>query len=256
MNIKILIALHKPYWVVHDEAYMPIQAGKKLNKDIGFKGDDTGENISDKNRNYCELTAIYWAWKNLEADYIGLVHYRRYFTKKSLLKNKKNSVLKIKDWVNLLNQYDIVLPKKRNYYIETNYSHYAHAHYGKDLDKTREVIKQLFPEYEKSFEKVMNKRTAHMFNMFVMKKDKYDRYCQWLFTILFALESQIDISGYNKTEARVFGYISELLLDVWLNNQKLSYKEINVTFMEKQNWLKKGFIFLKRKFYDRGYKVE
>ena len=80
MNIKILVATHKPYWMPDDDVYLPIHVGKAGQKDIGFIGDDTGENISYKNANYCELTGMYWAWKNLQADYIGLCHYRRYFT--------------------------------------------------------------------------------------------------------------------------------------------------------------------------------
>lgn len=250
MDIKILIALHKPYWVEQDKAYLPINVGKKGKPYIGFVGDDTGDNISEKNPNYCELTALYWAWKNINANYIGLVHYRRYFTNKDggNEEEKKRYVLKYEDWLNVLEQYDIVVPKKRKYYIETNYSHYIHAHNKNDIDITRIIIEKLCPEYMNSFEKVMNSTSAHMFNMFVMKKDKFDLYCEWLFSILFALEKRIDISKYDKVEARVFGYISELLLDVWLYRWHFLYKEINVTFMEKQDWLKKSFYFLKRKF--------
>ena len=78
-NIKILVAAHKKYWMPSDEMYLPIQVGHAIaDVNIGYQPDDTGENISAKNANYCELTGIYWAWKNLDADYIGLVHYRRY----------------------------------------------------------------------------------------------------------------------------------------------------------------------------------
>lgn len=250
MDIKILIALHKPYWAEKNKAYLPINVGKKGKPYIGFIGDDTGDNISEKNPNYCELTALYWAWKNVKADYIGLVHYRRYFTYKDggSENEKKRYILKYEDWLKIVEKYDIIVPKRRKYYIETNYSHYMHAHNKNDLDMTRIIIEELCPEYMKSFEKVMNRTSAHMFNMFVMKKDKFHLYCKWLFPILFELENRIDISKYDRTEARVFGYISELLLDVWLYKWDFLYKEVNVTFMEKQDWLKKGFCFLKRKF--------
>lgn len=241
--------MHKPYWIPSDSVYMPIHVGKKGKQSIGFMGDDTGNNISEKNPNYCELTGLYWAWKNLQADYIGLVHYRRYFTYKDGHNNddKKKYVLQYSDWLNLLSKYDIIVPLKRKYYIETNYSHYAHAHNKLDLDMTRDIIKELYPEYQDAFDQVMKQTSAHMFNMFVMKKDKFDTYCKWLFSILFKLENRIEISSYNITEARVFGYISELLLDVWINKNNIVYKEVNVTFMEKQNWLKKGTKFLLRK---------
>ena len=88
-----------------------------------------------------------------------------------------------------------------------------------------------------------------MFNMFVMRRDYFTDYCQWLFDVLTELEKRIDISNYNPAEARVYGYISELLLDVWLEANNLEVYEQNVAFLEPQNWLKKGGLFLKRKFF-------
>ncbi|WP_278402404.1 MULTISPECIES: DUF4422 domain-containing protein [Megamonas] len=250
MNIKFLVATHKKYWMPKDEIYLPIQVGKEGKQDLGYIGDNTGDNISTKNSNYCELTAIYWAWKNLEADYIGLVHYRRYFTKHNFrnCEKKKQDILTKNDFENILKDVDIIVPDKRKYYIETNRSHYNHAHYKKDLNETENIIKEIYPEYSIAFNKVMNRTWAHMFNMFIMRKDYFDEYCEWLFTILFELEKRIDISNYTVMEARVFGFISELLLDVWLETKQIKYREVNVSFIEKQNWLKKGYLFLKRKF--------
>ena len=249
MNIKILVATHKKYWMPEDEVYLPIHVGKEGKQDLGYIGDNTGDNISIKNSNYCELTAIYWAWKNLEADYIGLVHYRRYFTKHNLrnCEKKKQDILTKNDFENILKDVDIIVPDKRKYYIETIRSHYNHSYYEKDLNETENIIKEIYPEYSIAFNKVMNRTWAHMFNMFVMRRDYFDEYCEWLFTILFELEERIDISNYTTMEARVFGFISELLLDVWLETKQINYKEVNVSFMEKQNWLKKGGLFLKRK---------
>ena len=248
MNIKFLVATHKKYWMPKDEIYLPIQVGKEGKQDLGYIGDNTGDNISTKNSNYCELTAIYWAWKNLEADYIGLVHYRRYFTKHNFrnCEKKKQDILTKNDFENILKDVDIIVPDKRKYYIETNRSHYNHAHYKKDLNETENIIKEIYPEYSIAFNKVMNRTWAHMFNMFIMRKDYFDEYCEWLFTILFELEKRIDISNYTVMEARVFGFISELLLDVWLETKQIKYREVNVSFIEKQNWLKKGYLFLKR----------
>lgn len=249
MNIKILVATHKKYWMPEDEVYLPIHVGKEGKQDLGYIGDNTGNNISIKNPNYCELTAIYWAWKNLEADYIGLVHYRRYFTKHNLrnCEKKKQDILTKNDFENILKDVDIIVPDKRKYYIETIRSHYNHSYYEKDLNETECIIKEIYPEFSRAFNKVMNRTWAHMFNMFVMRKDYFDEYCEWLFTILFELEKRIDISSYTVMEARVFGFISELLLDVWLETKQVKFKEVNISFMEKQNWLKKGTLFLKRK---------
>lgn len=51
------------YWMPDDSVYLPIQVGAALHPALGYVPDNTGYNISDKNPNYCELTALYWAWK-------------------------------------------------------------------------------------------------------------------------------------------------------------------------------------------------
>lgn len=249
MNLKIIVATHKKYWMPKDEIYLPIHAGAAGKKSIGYAGDDTGENISHKNPNYCELTAHYWGWKNLKADYIGLVHYRRYFTTRedTMESMKRWNILDAEKWENLLQDSPVIVPGKRKYYIESNYSHYIHAHHKEPLDVTGEIIKEKYPEYAKAWYKVMNRTWAHMFNMFVMRKDFFDRYSEYLFDILGELEKRVDISSYDEQEARVYGYVSELMLDVWLETNDIPYKEQNVTFMENQNWLKKGGRFLWRK---------
>lgn len=234
-----------------DKIYLPIHVGRVEKADLGYLGDDTGDNISAKNANYCELTGHYWAWKNLKCDYIGLCHYRRYFAHAvsgSDMEKKKLAILQRTDYEKLLKQYDVILPKQRNYFIETVRSQYEHAHNKNDLALTEQIVAELYPEYSEAFCKVMGRTKLHIFNMFVMKKEKFDEYCQWLFTILFELEKRIDISSYSQYEARVFGFLSERLLNVWLEKQKLKVKGIDVVFLEKIDWFDKGMKFLKRKF--------
>lgn len=249
MDIKIIVASHKKYWMPADDIYLPLHVGKEGKADIGFIGDNTGDNISNKNANYCELTGLYWAWKNLPAEYIGLCHYRRYFTRSNpcSCSKKKQVILTKAEWEELLNEHPIIVPDKRKYYIETNRSHYNHSHYAKDLDMTEKIIQEKYPQYSEAFSKVMERTWAHMFNMFVMRRDYFDEYCNWLFDVLQELEKRTDITDYDAVEARIYGYISELLLDVWLETNKLEYYEQNVAFLEPQNWLKKGGVFLKRK---------
>lgn len=100
----------------------------------------------------------------------------------------------------------MLLPKKRNYYIETNYSHYIHAHHKEPLDKTREIIEKSYPAYLTAFDKVMKSRKAHMFNMFIMKADAFDSYCNFMFGVLEKLENEIDISDYSVQEASIWIY--------------------------------------------------
>ena len=134
MNSKILVATHKQYHFPNNDLYSPIHVGKSLSEnDFGYLGDNRGNNISDKNRNFCELTALYWAWKNdyfKTYNYCGLAHYRRYLSG-DLTFNQFNilSSDQIKD---LMSDHDILLPKKRKYYIETIENHYCNAHNRSD----------------------------------------------------------------------------------------------------------------------------
>lgn len=249
MKIEILVAAHKKFPMPEVEGYLPVLVGAKKNykPDISYQRDDEGKNISAKNPSYNELTAIYWAWKNLKnVDAIGLVHYRRLFFEKKPY--NLNNVIGVEKVQKLLQEYDVLLPKKRNYYIETNYSHYIHAHHKEPLDKTREIIKKTYPAYLKAFDKVMKSKKAHMFSMFIMKSRAFDSYCTFMFGILSKLENEIDISDYSVQEARVFGYISELLMDVWLYTTNESYKEIPWGQIGSKHLVKKAISFVNRKF--------
>ncbi|POH13495.1 exopolysaccharide biosynthesis protein [Fructilactobacillus sanfranciscensis] len=249
MNIKILVASHKDASMPKDKnLYMPVLVGadKNFNGQKGFQLDNEGINISSKNPNYNELTAIYWAWKNLKnTDAIGLVHYRRLFSKshQRLLDN----VLTLGQVEELLNKAPVILPRKRNYCIETIKSHYLHSHYQEPLDVTREVISEKFPNYVQAFDEVMDSKSAHMFNMFIMKTDYFDKYCEWLFAILFEVEKRVDISSYSVQEARVFGYLSELLMDVWIKTNHVDYVECNWIQIGDRQLVKKAIGFIKRK---------
>ncbi len=250
MEIKILVASHKKYWLPSDSVYLPIHVGAAGKERFGLIGDDTGDNISGKNPNYCELTAIYWAWKNLTQDYLGLVHYRRYFTRKQVyhVEKRKKQILSTQEWEALLQEYPVVVADKRKHYIEKNRSHYYHAHHHEGLDGAEQIIAERYPDYLPAFQTVMDRTWAHLFNMFVMRRDLFSDYCEWMFDILFELERRVDISDYSPYEARIFGFVSERLLDVWLERNQVVYAEQNVSFLETQNWVKKGGAFLKRKF--------
>lgn len=127
MHIKILIATHKQCKLPKDKLYLPVRVGSALsNNDFKYQRDNIGNNISNKNPYFCELTALYWGWKNLNSDYIGLVHYRRYLGLKKK-KEKINGVLTSEQAEKLCEKYDIILPQKRRYYIESLWSHYAHT---------------------------------------------------------------------------------------------------------------------------------
>ena len=257
-NIKILVATHKKYKMPSDKSmYLPVHVGCEGKKDLGFQGDNSGENISVLNPYYCELTGLYWAWKNLECDYLGLVHYRRYFTK---MTKRYNESINIDDVIlnrfeveKFLKSSDIIVPKRRKYYIETLYSHYDHTFDGSHLNLARKMIEMKSPEYLSSFDKVMKQRSGYMFNMFIMKKELADDYFSWLFPILDSMYESMDLSGLTDFEARLFGRVSELLFNVWLVKNNLTPKEVPFMYMEKVNLFKKGISFLMAKFFGKKY---
>lgn len=251
MKVRIVVATHKQYPMPQNPLYLPIQAGTALHAPLGFCGDNSGENISEKNPNYCELTCLYWAWKNLEADAVGLCHYRRYFAGKAF-GEKWSRILTQEQAEELLSEVPAVLPKKRNYFIETGWSQYAHAHHEEDLLTTRRILEEGWPEYVPAFDRTLQRTMGHRFNMFLMKWETLNAYCRWLFAILTELETRLDISKYNAYDQRVFGFVAERLLDVWIETEQIPYRECPVIHMESQHWLKKGTSFLKRKFLRTG----
>lgn len=242
LNIKIYVACHKPSYVPENPYLYPIQVGAALapKKLDGMLYDDSGDNISDKNKSYCELTAQYWAWKNEDADYYGFFHYRRYFSFDPDLKKDDGwgniayeritdevlEELQLKPEVmeNLIAQYDIITVKGRKYpkILENGkmldvYHEYGAASFQhrSDLDITLQVLKEKYPEFAVYADQYMQSSTAHECNMFIMKKEVYHAYCQWLFDILFEAEKRIDMTWYSVEEYRVMGYLAERLCGIY-----------------------------------------
>lgn len=257
-DIKLIVATHKKFQMPKDSnLYLPLHVGREGKVDLGYTGDNTGDNISTLNPYYCELTGLYWAWKNLDCDYLGLVHYRRYFTRNSQSYSDDvkidDVILSQADVEQLLDEVDVIVPKKRKYYIETLYSHYSHTHDSNHLDVIRQIISELYPEDVPTFDAVMKQRSGYMFNMFIMKKELAGKYCEWLFPIIDELYKRLDISGYSAFDARLFGRVSERLFNVWLKKEKVTIKEVPFMYMEKVNLWNKGKSFLQAKFLGKKY---
>lgn len=234
--MKLLVATHKPYPMPDGPAYLPIHVGAAGKPSIGFARDDEGDNISARNASFCELTGLYWAWKNLPGeDAIGLLHYRRHFR------------VTPEEIADALEKFPCVLPKPRNYFIETTYSQYVHAHHAADLDTTRAILAERHPGFLDAFDATMKSTRGHRFNMLVMRRPLLDAYCTWLFDVLFELERRLDISSYSPYDARVFGFVGERLLDVYVTAQNIPYAEFPVRNLESQHWPRKILNFLLRK---------
>ena len=225
------------------EPYLPIHVGKAIStEDLGICGDDSGENISSENPIYAELTALYWAWKNLQnVDYIGLCHYRRYFDfhNQSYLPYPiiQKSTCEF-DKINLSIPNNI-LSKLESGYVYTPkaiisdmplYYNYCINHYSEDIRLLEKVlIEKGEQKYIDAYNYIMYKN-AHFFpfNMFIMKWDIFDDYCSWLFGILDEMRKYINITNYPKSQYRVFGFMGERLFDIYLkaNNTKTIQKRI------------------------------
>ncbi len=252
--MKIFVVTHKNEFL-ENEIHLPLRVGGACIKNMPGFCDNTGENIAEKNRSYSELTAQYWIWKNFNTDYIGLCHYRRYFSKSLIAKilapiTKKPDtyLLSEDDVLRIMKKYEIILPKKRNYFIESVESHYANAHNHSDLQKVREIIGKHHPEYTEAFEEVMKKRSLHLYNMFIMNEKLFEKYSDWLFGILFRVEENIDFQNYDSYQERVFGFLGERLLNVWVMKNRLTVKKLPVANTFRIFWPGKIYNFLKRKY--------
>lgn len=221
MDTRIYVMTHKKYSKPDMPEYSMLQVGAALHDDLGYIADNTGDNISEKNMHYCELTGIYWLWKNVRCDIIGICHYRRYFIidENFLKKDQAESILR---------DYDVILPNSQATDCDSLYEHYKRMHHSQDMDIIRDIICEKCPEYLNSFDFCMNHNLMSVGNMIVTGKEIFDRYCEWLFSILFEAEKRIDISGYDEYQSRVFGFLSERLLRVFFLHHRYRIKEIEM----------------------------
>lgn len=231
-DISIFLVYHKQSPLLSGDCFVPIQVGN--GPDIpGVKiRDNTGDNIASKNPNYCELTAQYWIWKNARADYVGLCHYRRLPSFSHCAENEffdfSESTKRKFGWTGkniarLLKRHEILLPPDWQIFppgergnVMTPYEFHSIEHRKSDIDEAIRVIHDLTPEMDRFVHKALCNDTHQCFgNVCVMRKDLFDNYSEWLFKILFEIERRIQIPE-DREQARVFGYLSERLLMVWL----------------------------------------
>ncbi len=248
-TVDIAVCYHKEFDLIQNEILHPIQVGATLTDvDLGFLKDNMGDNISAKNRNYCELTALYWLWKNSDASYKGLMHYRRLLDLacgdkrwyNNFPKNIDEILLLSKSRVNtLLEEYDIILPMKRTIQQSSSvYNYYKKRHYISDLDRILGIIKEKSPQtYDTAIEVCMNSNELYLYNIFIASKEFLDEYAAWLFDILGTLEAeiQLDVEKRDDFQQRVYGFLSERLFTVFVEYKKkqgMRYKEVPTVYCE------------------------
>lgn len=257
-DIKIFIACHRDdIFVPENPLFVPVQVGTALSdrRFEGMRHDDEGENISEKNQSYCELTAQYWAWKNVDADYYGFFHYRRYFSfsqekfdtncfsEARFEFNDSETLKKISldegTMRKTIEECDLVIPEpgvfanmatlKEQYEI-------ADQHHIEDLDCVLDILRVRHPEMMDAANRYLDGKKGYFCNMFVMKKDLFDFYSEWLFDILEEHEKRRDISMYDAASYRVSGYLAERLFGIFVTWLKevggVRIKELQRAFFE------------------------
>lgn len=237
-DIKLFVCCHQAGQSVPNHPLLyPIQVGAALAERHfpGFLHDDEGENISTKNRSYCELTAHYWAWKNMTADYYGFFHYRRYlypggehsrpYRLESTLDEHTLQRLHFQQFADTVEGWDCLVPIRENMYIPVR-EHYATAphHRAKDLELVCQIVRERYPQYVDGMQEYLSSTLCYFGNIFVMRREMLEDYCQWLFSILEEFDRRADVSGYTPQEARVDGYLAERLLGVYLTARRKDWK--------------------------------
>ena len=218
-TVKIVISCHKKCEIPDNSCFLPIHVGKALSSvSLGFQGDDTGDNISAKNRQYSELTAIYWAWKNLPSvDYIGLCHYRRFFEMNYSVESIEES---LKD-VDVILANPEIRPFSNAVLLERLVS-------KEDLYLLLSSILRLYPEYRDTvIDYYFNSNKWHRFNMFICRWELFDKYSEFMFNVLMDVEKNMRPSGYSRIN-RGIGYMGESLWAVFCmqNHLKIKYKTV------------------------------
>lgn len=243
LHCKILVCCHKKDIMLTCPPFSPIQVGTNNSTlRLNIQGDNTKDNISDKNPSYCELTGIYWAWKNLkDIDIIGFCHYRRYFDFHQQCKpflpytnfriqefDKLNFSIPQKILEYVQNK-GVIVPRCNNYEYSL-FVDYCRCHISDDLRTLETIIKSTTDsKYANAFDQIMHwGHKLRPYNMFIMNWKEFDKYCNWLFPILKLCEEQLNISQYNNYQKRVFGYMGERLFNIYLYAEKLKFKEFPI----------------------------
>ncbi len=247
MDIQIFVATHKEVDFFESEIIKPIQVGT-INAQKRFDGmlsDAEGENISELNPMYCELTAQYWAWKNIDVDYYGFCHYRRYFnlSDASYIENAYGEI--IDDFINAESQtkygltdsnirevvkdYDLLITEVKDIRkfpgsAKTPLDQYRDAQllHDKDLDIVFDIVKEMYPDFSVDVDAFANGNSSCFCNMYIMRKEIFFEYCEWMFSILERFCKAVDMSYYSKEALRTPGHLSERLFNIFLlHNQRV-----------------------------------
>lgn len=242
LSVKIYAAAHQPCQLppqADGDIYKILQVGAAGKAYFSDSRDNLGENISELNHLYNELTGLYWIWKNCEEDVLGLCHYRRFFVngwgKMVNLLMKRNEGYIGKNYIcNTLNRYGAIvhnlsmaLPSVERQYCKHNSP--------KCFFCLKEAIVEMHPDYMDAFERVMNGSKIHFLNMIIAKRELISKYAEWLFDLLFETEKKITCR-FGSVPDREMGMLGERLMDVWLLKNNIAVKSCFSINIERIDW--------------------
>lgn len=261
-NIKIFVShrIDMEAETIDNPLYVNVRCGAVYDKreNIDMLGDDTGDNISEKRESFNELTVQYWAWKNVDADYYGLCHYRRYLSfsdkkyKTESGESNNNCVvegylsdkiiakhcLNEKKMREVIENNDVIVfkPVKARFNNIQAMKKSPDYHNIEDMYETLKIIKELYPDMSSIAEKYMNNNEIYLYNCFIMSKEIFYKYSEWLFSILFELEKRIDMKYYSIKQYRTPGTIAERLLGIYISylskNKQIKIKKQQLIFFK------------------------
>ncbi|PKN37390.1 MAG: hypothetical protein CVU62_10390 [Deltaproteobacteria bacterium HGW-Deltaproteobacteria-2] len=246
---------------VDNPLFFPMRCGAVDDKRAGYKmpGDDTGENISDHRVSFGEFTVQYWAWKNINADYYGICHYRRYLSFSPrryynienaelidpLLNSqaiKRYRLMDSKRMRDLIEANDAIVNNAQDIRFwrsaETVYDLWVSWHNMEkaSIDLLLPLIKELRPEYLQSAQEYFSDAYHRGHNCFIFRRELFFQYCEFVFDILFALEKKLDNSGYKETFPRTPGFLAEIMYGIFVHHlhrqEKYRIKELPLVFFE------------------------
>lgn len=239
----IYVVTHKDMEFNLKKGYLPIQVGYVEKNFSSCIRDNTKDNISYKNNSYCELTAFYWIWKNCQDAKKGLVHYRRYFAHTSII-NYRNSIYELEELDRLLSKHDIIMPNKEYYHVTVEEQISRNSCTKENMAILRAVILEKYPKYIDDYDNFMLVNKMSQYNMMYSSAEIFDTYARWLFDILFEYEKRINLDSLGGYRKRIFGFVAERLLNVWVIHNRLNVKYVKV--LNTENSLKQNITVARR----------
>lgn len=263
LNLKIFVSCHKPAKVIRNGYLVPVLLGAMKNetKMEGAVRDNKGDNISELNPSYCEMTAQYYAWKNVDLDYYGFFHYRRYlsFNEKRFIEDEFGNVIEAypgdaviekyglneKVIESIVKKYDVVIPERKSLQrigerwgtVREHYKKAPHLHV-KDFDLMLDIIDENYPEYSKIAHDFAEGHVMCFCNMYIMKKELFFKYSEFVFGVLKEFCKRADMTQYDTEALRTPGHLAERLFNIFLlkleqDNPDLKVIELQTVYFEK-----------------------